>query len=114
QIKNEDWLLIDVSRITKSHNKLHDGITHSNLNTFYEHEKLPEFEKYLGRMIVQFHKKNAYVTLVGNRINDFIVKEILPSSLDKDLFPGYDKVNISWETMKRILQKDTWQTALEN
>lgn len=114
QIKNDDWLLIDISRITKSYNNFWDGITHSNLHTFYEHNKLSEFEKYCGRLIVQFHKNNAYVTLSGNSIDEFIVKEILPSSLDKDLFPGYDKVNISWETMKRVLEKDIWKTALEN
>ncbi|QQS51034.1 MAG: GIY-YIG nuclease family protein [Bacteroidota bacterium] len=114
QIKNDDWLLIDISIITKSYNNFWDGVTHSNVHTFYEHDKLSEFEKYCGRLIVQFHKNNAYVTLSGNSIDDFIVKEILPSSLDKDLFPGYDKVNISWETMKRVLEKDIWKTALEN
>ncbi|KIA94846.1 hypothetical protein OA93_19255 [Flavobacterium sp. KMS] len=114
QIKNDDWLLIDISKIIKSYNIFWDGKTHSNVNTFYEHEKLPEFEKYFGRMIVQFHKENAYVTLTGKRLGDFILKEILPSSLDKDLFPGYDKVSISWETMKRVLEKDTWKIALEN
>jgi hypothetical protein len=114
QIKNDDWLLIDISKITKSYSNLWDGKTHSSVNTFYEHEKLPEFEKYFGRMVVQFHKVNAYVTLTGNRLDDFILKEILPSSLDKDFFPGYDKVNISWKTMKRVLEKDTWKTALEN
>jgi hypothetical protein len=114
QIKNDDWLLIDISKITKSYNNFWDGKTDSTVNTFYEHEKLQEFEKYFGRLIVQFHKDNAYVTLSGNRIDDFIVKEILPSSLDTDLFPGYDKVNITWETMKRVLEKDTWKTVLEN
>ena len=114
QIKNDEWLLIAVSRILKSYKKVWDGKTSANLNTFYEHEKLPKFEKYLGRLIVQFHKRNAYVTLTGDKLDDFFVKEILPSSLDKDLFPGYDKVNISWETMKRVLEKDTWKTALEN
>ena len=64
--------------------------------------------------IVNFHKNNAYVTLSGSRLDDFLVKEILPSHLDTDIFPGYDKVNISWETMKRVLQKDTWRTVLEN
>lgn len=114
QIKNDAWLLIDISRITKSYNNFWDGKTQSTLNTFYEHERLHEFEKYFGRLILLFHKTNAYVTLSGNRIEDFIVKEILPSSLDTDLFTGYDKVNISWETMKRVLEKDTWKTALEN
>lgn len=114
QIKNDEWLLIDISRITKSHNKFWDGITHSNVYAFYEHEKLQEYEKFFGRLIVQFHKNNAFVTLNGNRIDDFVLKEVLPNSLDNDLFPGYDKVNISWEELKRAVEKDTWKTVLQN
>lgn len=114
QIKNDDWLLIDISKITKSYNKVWDGKTHSTLNTFYEHTKLTEFEKYFGRLVVKFHKYQAFVTLKGDKIEKFNVKEILPNSLDQDLFPGYENVNISWETMKRVLEKDTWKTALEN
>lgn len=114
QIKNDEWLLIDISRITRSYNKLFDGKTPSNINTFYEHEKLKDLEKYFGRMIVQFHKYQAFVTLNGDRIDDFLVKEILPNSLDNDLFPGYDKVNISWGELKRVTEKDTWKTVLQN
>lgn len=65
-------------------------------------------------MIVQFHKNNAYVTLNGNRIDEFTVKEILPYSLENDLFPGYDKVNISLGELKHVIEKDTWKTALQN
>lgn len=114
QIQNDDWLLFDVSRITKSYNNHWDGKSVSSLNTFYEHERINELEKYFGRLILQFHKNNSYVTMTGHNIDKFIVKELLPSSLDKDLFPGYDKVNISWETLKRVLEKDIWKTALEN
>ncbi len=114
QIKDDEWLLIDISRITKSYSKLWDGTTPSNINTFYEHEKLTEFEKYFGRLIVQFHKNNAFVTLSGKKIEDFVVKEILPTSLDDDFFPGYDKVNISWHDLKRVVEKDTWKTVLQN
>lgn len=114
QIKNDDWLLIDISEITKSYKKVWDGKTPALLNTFYEYQKLSEYEKYFGRLVVQFHKYQAFVTLTGDKIDNFIVKEILPGSLDKDMFPGYDKINISWQTMKRVLQKDTWKTALEN
>lgn len=114
QIKNDEWLLIDISRITKSYNKFWDGITHSNVYTFYEHEKLQEYEKFFGRLIVQFHKNNAFVTLNGNRIDDFVLKEVLPNSLDNDLFPGYDKVNISWGELNRVVEKDTWKTVLQN
>jgi len=114
QIKNDEWLLIDISKITKSYNNVWDGKTASGLNTFYECEKLTEFEKYFGRLIVQFHKYQAFVTLTGDKIDKFVVKEILPTSLDNDLFPGYDKVNISWDTLKRVVDRDTWKTALEN
>jgi hypothetical protein len=114
QIENDDWLLIDISRITRSYNKLFDGVSPSNINTFYEHEKLENFEKYFGRLIVQFHKYQAFVTLKGNKIDDFVVKEILPNSLDNDLFPGYDKVNISWSELNRVIEKDTWKTVLQN
>lgn len=114
QIKNDEWVLIDISRITKSYHKFWDGKTLSNVNTFYEHEKIKELEKYFGRLIVQFHKKNAFVTLKGNSIDKFIVKKILPDSLDNDVFPGYDKVNISWKELKRAIQKDTWKTVLQN
>jgi hypothetical protein len=114
QIKNDEWLLIDISKITKSYNNVWNGITHSGLNTFYEYEKLTEFAKYFGRLIVQFHKYQAFVTLTGGKIDKFVVKEILPTSLDNDLFPRYDKVNISWDTLKRVVDRDTWKTALEN
>lgn len=114
QISNDEWLLIDISRITKSYNEFWDGVTPSNIYTFYEHEKLEELEKYVGRLIIQFHKSNAYVTLSGTRIDDFMVKEILPSCLDDDFFPGYDKVNISWAELKRVIEKDTWKTVLQN
>ena len=42
------------------------------------------------------------------------VAQILPDTFDNDLFPGYDKVNISWEEMSRVLEKSTWKTALQN
>lgn len=114
QITNNEWLLIDISTISKSYNNFWDGVTPSNIYTFYEHEKIEKYQKYFGRLIVQFHKNNAFVTLNGNRINDFLIKELLPNSLDNDFFPGYDKVNISWSELKRVIEKDTWKTVLQN
>lgn len=114
QITNNEWLLIDISKILKSHNNFWDGITKSNISTFYEHEQIEEYQKYFGRLIIQFHKNNAFVTLYGNRIDDFLIKELLPNSLDNDFFPGYDKVNISWNELKRVIVKDTWKAVLQN
>jgi hypothetical protein len=47
-------------------------------------------------------------------INDCEVAQILPDTFDNDIFPGYDKVNISWGEMSRLIEKDTWKTALQN
>ena len=42
------------------------------------------------------------------------VYQILPEIFDDDIFPGYDKVNISWNELTRVIEKQTWKTALEN
>jgi len=47
-------------------------------------------------------------------IDDCFVSQILPDTFDNDLFPGYDKVNISWDELRRIIEKDNWKTALQN
>lgn len=41
-------------------------------------------------------------------------EQALANVFDKDAFPGYDKVNISWKELKRVLRKESWKTALRN
>lgn len=106
--QNEDfWLLFHIGIVTKDLNKL-NGVGYS-----YEH--LPEYEKYIGRLIVKF--KNKAQTMIRNAesvINDCEVSQILPDTFDNDIFPGYDKVNVSWDELRRVIEKDTWKTALQN
>jgi hypothetical protein len=67
---------------------------------------LPEYEKYVGRLIVKF--KNKAQTMIRNAesvIDDCYVSQILPDTFDNDLFPGYEKVNITWDEMNRVLEK---------
>ena len=45
---------------------------------------------------------------------DCEVAQILPDIFDNDIFPGYDRVNVSWKELSRVLEKDTWKTALQN
>lgn len=54
------------------------------------------------------------IRLAETVIEDIEVIQILPNTFDNDIFPGYDKVNITWEEMKRVIEKDTWKTALQN
>lgn len=105
--KEDFWLLFHIGRVRKDLNKL-NGVGFS-----YEH--LPEYEKYIGRLIVKF--KNKAQTMIRNAesvINDCDISQILPDTFDNDIFPGYDKVSISWDELQRVIEKDNWQTALQN
>ncbi|MCW4468294.1 GIY-YIG nuclease family protein [Flavobacterium sp. MFBS3-15] len=106
--RNEDlWLLFHIGKVTNDLNIL-NGVG-------YEYQDLPEYKKYLGRLIVTF--KNKAQTMIRNAesvIDDCYVYQILPDTFDNDIFPGYEKVNISWNEMNRVLEKDTWKTALQN
>jgi len=105
---NEDfWLLFHIGQVTKDLN-IFNGVG-------YEYTDLPEYKKYVGRLIIKF--KNKSQTMIRDAksvINDCYVSQILPDTFDNDIFPGYEKVNISWEVMKRVLDKDSWKTALQN
>ena len=101
------WLLFHIGEVTKDLNKL-NGVG-------YKYQDLPEYGKFVGRLIVKF--KNKAQTMIRNAesvIDECYVSQILPDTFDNDLFPGYEKVNISWDEMKRVLDKDNWKTALQN
>jgi hypothetical protein len=101
------WLLFHIGKITKDLNIL-NGVG-------YEYETLSEYEKYFGRLIIKF--KNTSQNMIRNAesvIVDCEVAQLLPDIFDNDIFPGYDKVNISWNELSRVLEKDSWKTALQN
>ena len=54
------------------------------------------------------------IRLAESVINDCEVVQILPDTFDNDIFPGYDKVNVSWEELSRLISKESWKTALQN
>lgn len=107
KIEGNKWLLFDVSKITK------------DLNVFgsvgYEYEVLRDYEKYFGRLIINFH--NTVQNLIRKAetvINQCSISQILEDSFDNDLFPGYENVNLSWCDLNRVINKPAWKTALEN
>lgn len=107
RISDDLWLLFHVGKITKDLNKL-NGIG-------YEYEILTEYQKYFGRLIIRF--KNTSQTMIRHAnsvIEDCELVQILPSVFDNDIFPDYDKVNISWNELSRVVEKETWKTALQN
>ena len=105
--KEDHWLLFHIGRVTKDLNKFKD--------VGYEFENLPEYEKYVGRLIVKFKNKvQAVIRNADSVIDECFVSQILPDTFDNDLFPGYDKVNISWDELRRLIDKNNWRTALQN
>jgi len=101
------WLLFHIGRVTEDLN-LFNGIG-------YEYEVLSEYEKYFGRLIIRFKNRSQnMIRLAESVINDCEVVQILPDTFDNDIFPGYDKVNISWQQLSRLVSKESWKTALQN
>ncbi|MGE0085765.1 MAG: GIY-YIG nuclease family protein [Desulfococcaceae bacterium] len=109
RINNIDnlWLLFHIGKITKDLN-VFDGIG-------YEYEILHQYQKYFGRLIVKFRNNSqTMIRLAKSVINDCEVVQILPDIFDNDIFPGYDKVNVSWEELSHLISKESWKTALQN
>lgn len=106
--RNENlFLLFHIGKVTKDLN-IQNGVG-------YEFETMSEYEKYFGRIIVRFKNKSQnMVRRATSVINDCEIAQILPDVFDNDIFPGYDKVNITWKDLSRVVTKDTWQTALRN
>jgi len=105
--ENDQWLLFHIGKITKDLNKL-GGVG-------YEYEVLDEYEKYFGRLIIKFkNKAQTMIRLADSVIDECEVLQILPDTFDNDLFPGYDRVNVSWNELSRVINKEGWKTALQN
>jgi hypothetical protein len=107
KIEKDKWLLFDISKINNDLN-IFNGVG-------YEYEQIKEFEKYFGRVIIEY--KNKVQTLcrkADSVIRDCKVLQILEDTFDDDIFPGYENVSKSWKELENILNKDTWKTALEN
>lgn len=101
------WLLFHVGRVTKDLKKF-NGVG-------YEYETLTEYEKYFGRLIVKFkNKSQAMGRLANSVINKCEIHQILPDTFNNDIFPGYDKVDVSWQELSRVISKESWKTALQN
>jgi len=104
---NDLWLLFHVGRIIEDLNKF-DGVG-------YKYEILLDYEKYFGRLIVKFkNKSQTMIRLAESVIGECEVVQILPDTFDNDIFPGYDKVNVSWGELSRVITKEGWKTALQN
>ena len=108
KIRSEYWLLTTIDTVVEELNVL-NGIN-------YKGTPLSEYQEYFGRTIIKFHKSFQTQGVNYSTITDELeVCQILPDTFDDDDFPGYDKVNLSYNQLKSILDrgKKDWIAALE-
>ena len=108
KIEKDKWLLFDISKINNDLN-IFNGVG-------YEYEQIKEFEKYFGRVVIEYKNKVQTLCRKANSvIRDCKVLQILEDTFDDDdIFPGYENVSKSWKELQNILNKGAWKTALEN
>lgn len=80
----------------------------------YETKLLDVANEFIGRAIFVFKKKfrNSYPCL-EKYIDNINLLEITRETA-KQIFPGYDQVNVSWKDLANCIESDSWKTALEN
>ena len=84
-------------------------------NGFLYETKLSEIgREFIGKLIIRFEKKfRASYLCLEKYIDSLQVVEIKREVL-KPSFPGYDKVNVTWEELSTRIDTESWKTALEN
>ena len=90
KIEKDKWLLFDISKINNDLN-IFNGVG-------YEYEQINEFEKYFGRVVIEYKNKVQQMCRKADSvIRDCKVLQILEDTFDDDIFPGYENVNKSWK-----------------
>jgi hypothetical protein len=101
------WLLFHVGKVIEDFGVL-NGVG-------YSYEQVPEYQKYVGRLVVRFKNKSQNLVRKAESVfGQCEVSHILPNVYDSSLFPGYENVYISWSQLKHILKKEGWRVALQN
>lgn len=107
RISGNKWLLFNISIIVRDLEKYND--------IGFEYESLIEYEKYFGRVIVEYsNKSQKLIRLASKMIDECYVSQIIEDRFEDEEFPGYENVNISWGSMNRVLDKNSWKAALQN
>lgn len=82
---------------------------------YYKTELVDNQVDLVGRIIVEYKKKYRQSYVLGeNYIDDMIVSEIFDKPAMIEDFPGYSKVNIDFDRLRLIIEKEivTWKNAL--
>ena len=120
RLSGDNWLLTHVLEITQVKEVSESMALPSiddQLHYWYDARPLEAFEKYFGRVIVNFHNTSQNLIRIPETIIDQIeVVEILSNRFSESDFPGYANVTVSWSQLHQIISRNNreWRTALQN
>ena len=106
-IKDNEWLFVGIYESL--------GAKENPLGGYVYDTKLTDIaSEFIGKLIIGFEKKfRASYLCLENYIDRLQVIEI-KRDIIKPIFPGYDKVNVTWNELKARIDTESWKTALEN
>lgn len=117
KLDGDDWLLFTVGKILKNLKLDYRGVGYEYETLGYVEEKGIDYSDFYGRVIISYHKKMMSQFPNANTvIDEFIVKEILPSQFTGFDFPGYEKVSLSYNDLETIINGNypSYKNALEH
>lgn len=107
------WLFAGIFRPTSK--TWVEATTDEDGHYWYDLEKLPAGEDWIGRLYVDSPYTARHSRPTGERLEDELtVVELLPERLSIGAFPGFKTVDISMQELRILVQQNTesWRAAL--
>ena len=106
---NDSWLFTAARQITEVFDEpQEDGVG-------YRAEDIDRLAPYFGRVVVHYHNTTQKMIRKLKGVQDqLVVTNVLPDPYEGEPFPGYDKVCLTYDKLKSILDHDRtdWINAL--
>ena len=85
----------------------------------YKLEEVEEYKKFVGRVILSFHRYQGMrgrAYYLENYFDKFEVLEVLPTPYSGELFPGYENINHDFHVLEPIFKSERpdWKAALSS
>lgn len=107
RLGNMEWLFCGIYKI--------NGVRQTRDGWYKYNTTLTNIgEEYIGRTIIYYRRqfRQSYCCL-ERYLDDLDVIEVKRDKYEIP-FPGYDKVNVSWEELSIVINTEPWKTALSN
>ncbi|KQY61862.1 endonuclease [Nocardioides sp. Root140] len=106
-MSDRTWLLTTAKEVTKEL-----GVKEG---TNYEGVEIERLAPFFGRAIVRYHRTSRSGVRLLDSLGDLEVVQVLPAIFDGVEFPGYDRVRLSFQQLKAVLDRNKrdWVAALE-